>query len=221
MNADLVAAFLIGFAGSVHCLGMCGGIASAFSLNIPKQANQQAYIYAYNIGRISSYSLIGYLAGSFGMVVADTQNSGVAVLELVSIIFLILMGLYISDWWRVLSKLENIGAYVWRFIVPVSKKLLPFKSIYHALLYGMVWGWLPCGLVYSALTWSMASGNPVDGALMMLFFGLGTLPAMLAISLGASALIPILQSINVRRIVGLSLLIFATYLIFSLIERIN
>ena len=69
---------------------------------------------------------------------------------------------------------------LWKHIQPVTKYLLPINSFGKALMFGVVWGWLPCGLVYSALLFSLSAGSAINGMLVMLFFGLGTLPAMLS-----------------------------------------
>lgn len=217
----LLSAFLMGLAGGVHCIGMCGGIASAFTFAIPKEASVAAYISAYNIGRISSYTLAGALTGYLGAIASSSIHTTLPMLTLLSAVFLILLALYISDWWKGLSYLERLGAHLWRKIQPLSKKLLPFKHPGHALGYGMVWGWLPCGLVYTALTWSLASGSLINGALFMLMFGLGTFPALIATSLGASFLIPILQHKVTRQLIALVLLFFAFALIFPIITGIT
>lgn len=209
-------AFLIGLAGGVHCIGMCGGIASAFTFAIPKGKDHTPYIASYNIGRIISYTIAGALTGYLGSLFASSVVTGLLILQSLSIIFLLLLALYISDLYKGLIYFEKAGAKLWRYIAPVGKRLIPFKSPFHTLLYGMIWGWLPCGLVYSALTWSLASGSLVQGGLFMLFFGLGTLPALVASSMGASFLIPILQNRVTRLCIAGILFLFAVFLIFDL-----
>lgn len=214
-------AFLIGLAGGVHCIGMCGGIASAFTFAIPKGKSQTPYIASYNLGRIISYSIAGAFTGYLGSMFASSLLAGLLILQSLSIIFLILLALYISDLYKGLIYFEKIGAKLWRYLSPVGKRLIPFKSPIHTLFYGMIWGWLPCGLVYSALTWSLASGSLIEGTLFMLFFGVGTLPALIASSMGASFLIPILQSRNTRLCIAGILFLFAVFLILDLIFGIK
>jgi sulfite exporter TauE/SafE len=120
-----------------------------------------------------------------------------------------------------LTKVEFIGKRLWKILSPISKKLIPIDTVKKSLLLGMLWGWLPCGLVYSTLTWSLASGNAVNGALIMTFFGLGTLPALLTISFGIINIKLILQNILFRKLMALLLIFyglitlkFATELMF-------
>lgn len=214
-------AFLIGLAGGVHCVGMCGPIASAFTFAVPKNTSQTPYILSYNAGRIFSYTIAGALTGWLGSLFSSSVVTGLLILQSLSIIFLLLLALYISDIYKGLIYFEKAGAKLWKHLAPVAKQLIPFKSPWYTLLYGMIWGWLPCGLVYSALTWSLASGSLVQGALFMLCFGLGTLPALVASSLGASFLIPILQHKATRLTIASLLFIFAIILIFDLFQGIT
>lgn len=218
---NLISALVMGLAGGVHCIGMCGGIAGAFSFAIPKQSSPSPYILAYNIGRISSYTIAGALTGYIGAVASSSLSTTLPILTMISALFLVLLALYISDWYKGLSFFEKLGGHLWRRIQPLSKKLIPFKHPGYALGYGMVWGWLPCGLVYTALTWSMASGSATNGALFMLFFGLGTFPALIATSLGANFLVPLLQHKRTRQIIAISLIVFAIVLIFPVIQGIK
>jgi len=218
-DITLLSAFLMGLAGGVHCIGMCGGIASAFTFAIPKDGSHGIYILAYNCGRILSYSVAGAITGYLGSIASTSIHTSLPILTLISATFLILLALYISDWYKGLAYFERIGAHLWRKIQPLSKKLLPFKHPGYALAYGMVWGWLPCGLVYAALTWSLASGSTINGALFMLMFGLGTFPALIATSFGATFLIPLLQHKITRNVIAISLLSFAIVLIFRMFSH--
>ncbi|PJG59225.1 sulfite exporter TauE/SafE family protein [Aeromonas cavernicola] len=186
-NLDLFGALLVGIAGSAHCIGMCGGVSAALSMAIP--ANKQhfwgrfAYLFNYNLGRIFSYVLAGALVGG---VLATTSELGagkhaIAGLRLLAALLMIGLGLYLAGWWHGILLLERLGARLWPYIKPLAGKFLPFKSPLQAVPFGMVWGWLPCGLVYSMLTWSAAAGSVSGGALTMLFFGLGTLPTLFAL----------------------------------------
>tara|TARA_R110002124_G_scaffold214090_1_gene380128 strand:+ start:313 stop:975 length:663 start_codon:yes stop_codon:yes gene_type:complete len=219
VDINFIGAFLIGIAGGVHCIGMCGGIASAFSFAIPKGQSQLPYIFSYNLGRIISYTIAGAITGFLGSIATVNVQSAFPVLQIISIVFLILLALYISDWYKGLSYLEKLGGRLWRKVAPLSKKLIPFKNPMYTLLYGMIWGWLPCGLVYSVLTWSLASESATQGALVMFSFGLGTLPTLFAASLGASFLVPIFQHKMTRITISLLLLLFALGLTFNLFMR--
>lgn len=223
MNPDfnLLSAFLIGLAGGVHCIGMCGGIASAFTFAIPKNASQLPYICAYNIGRILSYTAAGALTGYIGSIISTSTNNAFPIFQIISIVFMVLLALYISDWYKGLSALERMGSHLWRHISPIGKKLIPFKNPLYTIAYGMIWGWLPCGLVYSMLSWSLASESVYQGASMMLFFGLGTLPAVMATSLGAGFLLPIFQHKHTRKMIAILLLAFSLILTYDLVTGNN
>lgn len=215
-----LSAFLVGIAGSVHCVGMCGGIVSSFTFMLPKNSNQWPYLFAYNIGRIFSYSIAGAFAGLLGATVTSATFLSAQLLPILSGIFMVLLGLYIGNWWRVLTKLEGAGQSVWRVISPYSKRFLPFTTPLHAVPYGIIWGWLPCGLVYSSLTWSMASGGAVNGALNMFFFGLGTLPAMLALGASGATLRQWMTNPVTRRIIAVLLIMFGGSILIEALSNI-
>lgn len=211
---SLFSAFLIGIAGSVHCLGMCGGIVSAFAFVVPKGAPQWPYVLAYNLGRILSYTLAGGLTGMMGQLFAQKVSQGMVILQFLSAIFLFMLALYIAQWWRGLSYLEKLGGKLWRHISPWSKRFLPFPTPLHAIPYGLIWGWLPCGLVYSTLTWSLASGSATNGAAIMLCFGLGTLPAMFAMAASVQSIKQWLSHPQTKKIMAFSLMLFSGYIVF-------
>ena len=179
MQLDFFAGFVVGLVGAGHCIAMCGGISSMLTAALPVEggfySRKLLYVFSYNIGRISSYCVIGLLAGLTGSLAAKNIGLPLSVLRIVSGIFLILLGLYIGRWYMGLIRVEKIGQYLWKYLSPVSKKLLPVNSASKALGLGALWGWLPCGLVYSTLTWSIASADPFQGALIMAGFGFGTL----------------------------------------------
>ena len=177
------AAIIVGLLGSSHCLGMCGGIVAALNMGVahgPTGKPQSLLVYqlGYNGGRISSYLLVGLLAGSLGAGLVQIGISPVAG-KLVAAAFMIALGLYLANWWRGLVVLEKLGHKLWRHIQPLGKRLFPIRNPLQAYLLGMLWGWLPCGLVYAVVAWSLTTNNAYDGAKLMLGFGLGTLPAML------------------------------------------
>ncbi|MDN4501469.1 sulfite exporter TauE/SafE family protein [Alteromonadaceae bacterium BrNp21-10] len=214
-NIELLSAFLIGFAGSTHCVGMCGGIVGALSLAIPKQHAALPYILFYNLGRISSYTLAGAITGYLGVMFGAQIKQGMLALQLLSGFFLLLLAFYIGGWWNVLHHFEKVGQHLWRRLMPLGKALVPFRSPITALPYGMLWGWLPCGLVYSTLVWSLASGSAVNGALTMLFFGLGTLPALITMGVLGQAIKQWLSHPQTRQIMAVLLFIFSCYLLIK------
>jgi sulfite exporter TauE/SafE len=217
---SLLSAFLIGLAGSLHCVGMCGGIVTSFSLLLLKHTHLLTYILAYNAGRITTYTLAGILTGMLGAMISTTGDQARIWLDLISGFFLILFAGYIGNWWSILRHFENVGRLLWRHIQPFSKQLLPLQTPWQGYLYGIVWGWLPCGLIYSTLSWSLASGHPLQGGLIMLSFGLGTLPAMLALSAGAAKWRTWLQTPLLKHAIGLTLLLAGLLLIHNALQRL-
>ncbi|MEW6513195.1 MAG: sulfite exporter TauE/SafE family protein [Pseudomonadota bacterium] len=178
MENGLLALFIVGLLGGGHCAGMCGGIVGALSLQSPQGGAAVLVHLAYNFGRIGSYVLAGLLAGLLGQAAGNLlalQN----VLYLVASLMLIAMGLYLLGITQFLAPLERGGQALWQCIQPLTKRFLPVRGVAQALPLGLLWGWLPCGLVYSALTTALASGSAGKGALLMLAFGLGTLPNLL------------------------------------------
>jgi len=174
-------AFLLGFLGSIHCMGMCGGIVGALSLNTRRQ-NMWPVQLSYHLGRISTYGLLGLIAGTLGLWLAASHDQAGLVLRSISGILLILMGIYIFGATHSLAWLEKLGGNLWRRIQPLSKGLFPIEAPRKGFVLGLIWGFLPCGLVYSTLSWALVSASPVKSATLMMAFGLGNLPALLSFS---------------------------------------
>ena len=212
MELDVISAFLIGLAGAGHCVAMCGGISTMLTANLAnKPQNKLSIILSYNIGRILSYTLAGALAGLTGSLAAQSIGIHISWLRLIAAIFVILLGLYIGQWSFALNKVEFLGKYLWKYIQPFSKRFIPIKSAKQALCLGAIWGWLPCGLVYSTLTWSLASATPINGALIMFAFGIGTLPALLTLASGYNFVTSLLKSPEIRKITSILLIIYGIY----------
>ncbi|HDM8139136.1 TPA: sulfite exporter TauE/SafE family protein [Vibrio harveyi] len=213
MSPDFIGAFMIGLVGAGHCMGMCGGIASLLSMGAPNNKPSSSIPLFYNVGRLASYALIGAIVG--GAISGLSELSGLthslAWLRFVAALFMILVALYIAKWWQGLLVIEKAGQHIWKFISPAGKRLLPLKHPMYAFPFGFIWGWLPCGLVYSALTWSAVSGDALNGGLIMLSFGLGTLPSMLAIGYGASHFQKLQKSLIFRNISALILISYGMY----------
>ena len=207
MNYDITffTLFLLGFFGGTHCVGMCGGLSSAFALQLPPHLNRLGLIVLLNLGRISSYVLIGLIVGLVGQVgisLDDTrwlQNG----LYIAANILLLLLGLYLAGLSTAATQIERIGRPIWKRLNPILNRLLPIKSVPACFGVGMLWGWLPCGLVYSASLYALGSGNAVQGGLYMLAFALGTLPNLLAMGIFAAQLKTLLQRKAIRLCAGL------------------
>ena len=214
---SFVTALLVGLLGSTHCIGMCGGIVSALSMTGPNELIHDRYhkflrLLAYNAGRIGSYITIGALSGFIGnRLGAFLPESKLPLAALISALFIIALGLYLANWWRFLSVLEGAGNVVWRHIRPLGQRWLPAQNAKQAFALGLIWGWLPCGLVYAAVAWSLTSGDWVQGALIMLGFGLGTIPALLLVGSSASGLNRLVQNQTIRTIAGVVLIGFGLY----------
>ena len=179
---------LIGFLGSSHCVGMCGGIISALTMGLPKKISSNflqliPYLLLYNLGRISSYAIAGAIAGYLGGRVFSMDDTGIAILvsRWMSAFFMLGVGLYLLGIPQLLLPLERVGAKFWKLLQPIGNHFLPVHSPLHAFGLGLVWGWLPCGLVYSVLIMAVALGDPLKGASVMVMFGIGTLPTVLLI----------------------------------------
>ncbi len=221
VDTSYIAAFLVGLLGGVHCVGMCGGIVGALCLGLDDGLNKTAqqnfkktfpFLLLYNTGRISSYTLAGILMGSIGWLGSHlfTLYSIQQMLEIIAAAFMLALGLYIAGWWKGLAKIERWGGKViWQRLEPIGRKFMPVRSYPHALFLGLVWGWLPCGLVYSVVIWTISTQSPLEGGLLMLSFGLGTLPNLLLMGVFASTLTQFIQQPWVRQVAGMLIMAFA------------
>lgn len=209
----LASALSLGFLSSLHCVGMCGGIMGALTMAVsPQNAGQRAfYVLTYNLGRIITYAVIGALLGG---VLATIPSANMA-LRWVAGLLLIAMGLYLANWWQGLTYLERGGQVIWRRIQPLSKSLLPVNSGLKAFILGGVWGWLPCGLVYSALAFAATQQNAQQAAMVMIAFGLGTLPAVFATGMAAESLRRLAQKTGIRRALGLLIVVFGVWTLWA------
>jgi len=223
----LLSALIAGLLGGVHCAGMCGGIVSALSMNVDitpdlnvlnksKKKNFLLVVF-YNLGRISSYSIAGFFVGGLGWWLANWVfiNKAQIILQLIAALFLLLLGLYLANWSSLLTLLEKPGTRFWKYIEPYGRRFIPIKRARDALLLGMIWGWLPCGLVYSMLIWSMSAGSAMQGGLLMLSFGLGTLPNLLLMAVFAQQITNWFQLRWIRTIAGLIIMGFAILMLFQ------
>ena len=231
MNAlQLLPVMVVGLAGSVHCIGMCGGIVGALSVStapplrsvIPIAAVSQAgalpralsTVLSYNAGRIASYMAAGALAGGLaGGMHSIAELAGLQLgLYWLANLMLVALGLYLMNAWRGLALLEQGGRVLWQraqpALAPLMKSLLPVQRPHQAFALGLLWGWLPCGMVYSVLLTAMLSGSAADGAAVMLAFGLGTLPMLTGLGLAGARLQRALQRRGVRIACGLLVLAF-------------
>ena len=209
VDVSFFAAFMVGLFGGVHCIGMCGGIVGALSFGLPEKERGSVmrtlpFLLAYNGARILSYTLAGTVMGGIGAIASHLLlfNQAQLVLQMVAGVFMVAMGLYLGGWWFGLVRLERVGGIVWRHLEPLGRKLLPVTSPSQGFALGLVWGWLPCGLVYSVLIWAISAGSAIEGALLLFGFGLGTLPNLLAMGAMAGKLSALLRTPLMRTVSG-------------------
>lgn len=217
-----ISAFAAGLLGGVHCIGMCGGIVGALGFATAQQQkslNFYAILLSYNAARISSYVLAGSLMGGISALAVywlDIRLLQIS-MQWFAAVLMIVLGLYLAGWTSVLVHIEKAGAGLWRILEPQARRFLPVRTIPQAFVLGLLWGWLPCGLVYSVLLWSVASANAVDGALLMLCFGLGTLPNLLAMGVFAQRLSALVRNLRVRQLAGVMVMGFGLWNLYGVI----
>ncbi|MFW3895489.1 sulfite exporter TauE/SafE family protein [Pseudomonas bharatica] len=207
----LGSALILGLLGGGHCLGMCGGLMGALTLAIPpeQRGRRLRLLIAYNLGRVLSYASAGLLLGLAGWALAGSPLA--TAMRVLAALLLIAMGLYLAGWWSGLTRVEALGRGLWRHIQPVATRLLPVSSLPRALLLGALWGWLPCGLVYSTLLWAASQDSAINSALLMLAFGVGTWPVLLATGLVAERSNALLRQRGVRIAGGLLVILFGLW----------
>lgn len=213
-----ITAFIVGVLGGVHCLGMCSGVMGALTFNLKLSVQSSwwrsfPYQITYNAGRISSYVLIGALFGFLGASLTNLAQflPVQQILQTVAGIFMIILGLYLGGWWNGVIAVERVGVGVWRQIQPFASKLIPVKNLPQAWAYGFVWGWIPCGLVYSMLIMALSSGGAVGGGLVMLAFGLGTLPNLLLMGVFAFYFTRLSRKTWVRKLAGVIIILMGLW----------
>ena len=218
-ESSYFALFLVGLLGGTHCIGMCGGIVSALSMGA---ASRPSLHLAYNAGRIVSYGVAGAIAGALGgaSLALSDQLPARLMLFVLANLMLVALGLYLMGVTRALAFSERFGAKLWRHLQPLTRRYLPTRTMAQAFPLGVLWGWLPCGLVYSALVTALSSGSAARGAALMLAFGLGTLPNLLLAGLLAVRLKAYAAKPAVRFSAGLLVLCFGLWGLFAALRLI-
>ncbi|WP_020561242.1 sulfite exporter TauE/SafE family protein [Thiofilum flexile] len=224
--SDYSAAFLVGLMGGVHCLGMCGGIVSALTFSLPATQRQQLsqslpLLLSYNLGRLSSYTLAGVIASSLGFAALQWTelNHLRTVLSILAALFMIALGLYLAGIWGGITKIEHMGKPIWKRLEPLGRRFIPINTPLKAFPLGVIWGWLPCGLVYSVLLWTVSAGSITKGALIMLSFGLGTLPNLLLMGTFAAQLQRFLRKPAIKLTAGLLVVAMGIGLLIQALSR--
>ena len=206
---SLLTAFLLGLFGSSHCLVMCGGIAAAIGSRAGERRLRAVLLF--NSGRILSYAIAGAIVGVLGLWLQSLNDALMLALRTLAAVMLILMGLYIARWSMFLTRFEQLGQRLWKHLQPLTGRFMRSTRLTDQFVLGMLWGWLPCGLIYSTLSWVAANGQPLTGALAMAAFGLGTLPALFAGTMAGSLLTPLLGNSRLRQLAGAVLILYGLW----------
>ncbi len=209
--------FMLGLFSAPHCAGMCGGIVAALGTSAASQNLYHALqsSVTYNLGRVTMYVLLGAVMGTLGMTFQQYIPVIGSALRLASAILLVSMGCYIAGWWLGLRRFENFG---YRLLKPIQGAQLarwPLPGSAKLFLTGVVWGCLPCGLVYTMLTLAMTTGSLKRGATAMLVFGLGTMPILLLTGALADRMMLIVRQKFVRSLMGLLIIVFGLWTLFG------
>ena len=217
-SSPIFIAFFIGLFSSLHCVSMCGSIIGTLSLSLKpeirtKKSTMTAFIFSYNFGRIFSYMLAGLIIALIESLLtlplgAEHEHW---LLHFFSALIIAGAGFYIAGWFPKFAYIEKTGSYFWKTIEPYGRKLIPVATLKQAFLFGMVWGWIPCGLVYTALALAATSGDIITSVLTMLTFGLGTLPAVVGTGLVSTFISRLSNLLIAKQIVGILLVLVAIF----------
>ena len=216
MSLTIFNAFVVGLFSTLHCLGMCGGIIGTLTMSLPEAVRNNtlrllSYTSIFNTGRLLSYTLAGAIAGAFGQTVMEAISPRYAhiILQVLATLIMVGIGIHLAGWFPRFNLIEKIGIPLWRKLEPVTHRLLPIQKPSHAFLFGLVWGWLPCGLVYAALIWSTSAGDALQGGLFMLAFGTGTLVPVMAAGMLTGWMVKLGQMPNIRPVIGSIIIVLA------------
>lgn len=218
----LSAAFMAGIAGSAHCILMCGGLAGALSMrsrSVAPAGTAWRDASLYHIGRVGGYATAGALFGLFGATLQSAVNLPLLATSarLAAGLLVILVAVRVLFGLNALAGIERLGARFWKLVQPLAKQAASSPGSGRSLLLGLLWGWLPCGLVYSVLLLAALTGSAARGAGIMLAFGLGTMPAMLTSSACAARLSDWTRRRATRQLGGALLLIFGVWMAWAAI----
>lgn len=215
-NNSYLVAFFMGLFSAMHCLGMCGSIIGSLTLSLKREIREDKqlllpFVASYNLGRILSYAMAGFLAGIAEQVLSYPlgEGHGHRLLQVLSALIMLGAGLHIGGWFPRFAYIEKVGGLAWRRIEPYGRRLIPVETLPRALVFGMIWGWMPCGLVYAALALAATTGDVVRSSFTMLSFGLGTIPAVMGVGIMTSWLVRLSNMKKFREITGITLIVLA------------
>lgn len=215
-STSYLVALVMGLFSALHCLSMCGSIIGSLTLSLRREIRESKalllpFVLSYNLGRIASYTVVGYLAGLVHnmLMLPLGEGQGHRILQIFSALIMAGAGLHIAGWFPRFAYIERGGALIWQRIEPYGRRLIPVETLPRAFVFGMIWGWLPCGLVYAAVTLATTAGNEARGALTMLAFGIGTLPAVVGVGIMTSLMVRLSSMRKFRQLAGISLILLA------------
>lgn len=224
-SSSYLVALIMGLFSALHCLTMCGSIIGSLTLSLRKEirdnkAKLLTFVSSYNLGRITSYALGGYFAGLLhnALMLPLGEGQGHRILQIVSALIMAGAGLHIAGWFPRFAYIEKGGAVIWRRIEPYGRKLIPVETLLQAYVFGMIWGWLPCGLVYAALALAATAGNEVRSTFTMLAFGIGTLPTVVGVGIMTNLMVRLSSMRKFRQIAGISLILLGLLAAFPQIN---
>ncbi|MCK5880321.1 MAG: sulfite exporter TauE/SafE family protein [Sinobacterium sp.] len=225
----LATAFILGLSSSTHCIVMCGGIATALSANnhaSPQGSNFR--LLCFHAGRILCYSTLGVIFGGLiqgsGQLLelqAESYNMLSAILRLFAAGLLILTALYLANLNHSIKRFEGLFSPLWRKISPLTTRYMAMNTKLDALKLGFLWGFLPCGMIYTALIWAISQQNSIWAGSLMLAFGLGTSPSLLLIQSFHLQVNKWLQKKYVKKLMALIILLMAVWSAIPAIEQLT
>lgn len=203
----LLTAFMMGLLGGVHCVGMCGGFVCALNYSHTQHQARTQFFYQllYSLGRITTYTLLGAIMGLLGM--ALQMGVGGLILRTMTAVMMVMIGLSIAGWSQIITKLDAFGAIIWQPVSHITRYFMAHRTPRMAFALGSIWGLLPCGLVYSALVYSLSTGSWLGSAASMFSFGLGTLPALLLMGSAMQSYQHFLQNTWTKQFFGILLIV--------------
>jgi sulfite exporter TauE/SafE len=216
VGGDLVLLLGASLLGSAHCVGMCGPyIAMCTAQFVPRGATPTARFFLrllFNLGRIATYSLIGLIVGAFGQIVlAFADHLGLTGLVAIAAgVAAVSFGLSMVGWIRDPARFAAYAG-IGRVLRAGRTQLARSSPMAAPLLLGALQGWLPCALVYAAASRAAVAGSAGMGALTMVVFGLGTLPAVFALTVVPHT---VLRHVKAQRLAGILLALLGIILIF-------
>ena len=216
----LITALVMGLAGAGHCAAMCGSLSVAAGFSIPKTKSFALYAIYMSLGRVVGYGLVGAVFFFITQTLLSFSNGLLLTLPVIAALLMFGVGLHILKINHSVLKTEKLGKLIDVLLIPLKKKLFPIDSIIKALSYGFLWGFLPCGLVYTALSLAITANNVANAFLIMILFGIGTLPTLVGLTAFSAKLNAIINNKRVNLFLGILVLLLATMQLVKSISKL-